>query len=86
MTTCEVWDDLAGNKRKLNLLDKKYMRRDQIWFTSKNEDGESSLYSLADFNVRNFDSFEKDYLSGIYGGIPNLKDYSFVGGINDGEG
>ena len=68
------------------LLDKKYMRRDQIWFTNKNEDGESSLYSLADFNVRNFDSFEKDYLSGIYGGIPNLKDYSFVGGISDGEG
>ena len=60
-----------------SLLDKKYMRRDQIWFVDKDEDGVSSLYSLADFKVRNDASFEKDYLGGIYGGIPNLKDFSF---------
>lgn len=60
-----------------SLLDKKYMRRDQVWFVDKDEDGVSSLYSLADFKVRNDASFEKDYLGGIYGGIPNLKDFSF---------
>ena len=60
-----------------SLLDKKYMRRDQVWFVEKNENGESSLYSLADFKVRNDASFEKDYLGGVYGGIPNLKDFSF---------
>lgn len=60
-----------------SLLDKKYMRRDQIWFVDKDEEGVSSLYSLADFKVRNDASFEKDYLGGIYGGIPNLKDFSF---------
>ena len=28
---------------------------------------------------RNYeDSFEKDYLAGVYGGIPILKDYSFM--------
>lgn len=60
-----------------SLLDKQFMRRDQIWFTSKNEDGESSLYSLAEFKIRNDKSFGKDYLGGIYGGIPILKDFSF---------
>ena len=61
-----------------SLMDKQFMRRDQIWFVSKNENGESSLYSLAEFKVRNDkSSFKKDYLSGVYGGIPILKDFSF---------
>lgn len=68
------------------MLDKRFTRRDQIWFTEKNEDGASTLYSLSDFKVRDFDSFEKDYLSGNYGAIPNLKDFSFDGGITDGKG
>lgn len=62
------------------LLDKQFMRRDQIWFVSKNEDGESTLYSLADFKVRNDKSFGKDYLSGVYGGIPILSKFSFEEG------
>lgn len=60
-----------------SLLDKRFMRRDQIWFTSKNEAGESSLYSLAEFKLRNDKSFGADYLGGVFGGIPNLKDFSF---------
>jgi len=59
------------------LLDKKYMRRDQIWFTDKNLSGESSMYSLAEFKLRNDQSFEKEYLGGSLGGIPILRDYSF---------
>lgn len=62
------------------LLDKQFMRRDQIWFVSKNEEGESSLYSLADFKVRNDKSFGKDYLSGVYGAIPILNRFSFQEG------
>lgn len=60
-----------------SLLDKRFMRRDQIWFTSKNESGESSIYSLAEFKIRNDKSFGQDYLAGIYGGIPILKEFSF---------
>ncbi len=60
-----------------NMLDRKYMRRDQIWFVNKDEFGEASLYSLAEFKIRNDKSFENDYLSGVYGGIPILKDFSF---------
>lgn len=60
-----------------SLLDRQFMRRDQIWFTSKDQDGKSTLYSLAEFKIRNDKSFEKDYLGGIYGGIPILKGFSF---------
>lgn len=63
-----------------SLMDKQFMRRDQIWFTSKNNNGESSLYSLAEFKIRNDKSFAKDYLGGIYGGIPILHEFSFKEG------
>ncbi|MDO5387484.1 MAG: ATP-binding protein [Pseudomonadota bacterium] len=57
------------------LLDKKFFRRDQIWFVQKDEYGHSELTALSDFKVRSDASFEKDYLAGVYGGIPLIKDF-----------
>ncbi len=56
------------------LLDKKFLRRDQIWFVEKNQYGHSKLMALSDFKIRTDASFEKDYLSGVYGGIPYIKE------------
>jgi uncharacterized protein len=61
-----------------NLLSKKIFRRDQIWFVEKNTKGESSLYSLAELKVRNFDSFEDDYIKGRFGAIPFLSGISIL--------
>ena len=58
------------------LLDKKFFRRDQIWFVQKDEFGYSELSALSDFKVRSDASFERDYLAGVYGGIPWLKEFS----------
>ncbi len=66
-----------------NLLKKEIFRRDQIWFTEKDEFGATDLYSLVEYKinqslVRNDASFEKDYLLGKYGAIPflgNLKQF-----------
>lgn len=58
------------------LMDKKFFRRDQIWFVQKDENGHSELCALSDFKVRSDASFEKDYLSGVYGGIPFLAEFS----------
>lgn len=60
------------------LMDKKFFRRDQIWFVQKDQFGHSELYALSDFKVRSDASFEKDYLSGVYGGIPMLKEFEQV--------
>lgn len=57
------------------LMDKKFFRRDQIWFVQKDEYGYSQLTALSDFKVRSDASFEKDYLAGVYGGIPLLKEF-----------
>ena len=56
-----------------NLLDKSLFRRDQIWFTEKNRYGATSLYSLAEFKIRNDASFGSDYIKGKYGAIPFIE-------------
>ena len=52
------------------------MRRDQIYFTSKDKQGRSSLVSLADYNgVRKNDLFSKRYLAGFYAALPDLSTF-----------
>ncbi|MCM1010042.1 MAG: ATP-binding protein [Fusobacterium sp.] len=58
----------------VNLLDYKGLfRRDQIWFTEKNEDSSTELYSLDDFTgIRDSMIQSKNYLKGKFGAIPDL--------------
>jgi AAA15 family ATPase/GTPase len=57
-----------------NLLERNIFRRDQIWFAQKNEFGVTDLYSLQDFpDVREDTPFDKWYLAGKFGGIPDIK-------------
>jgi uncharacterized protein len=56
-----------------NLLSNKIFRRDQVWFTEKDKYGATSLYSLAEYKVRNDASFESDYIKGKYGAIPYIQ-------------
>jgi len=60
------------------------LRRDEIWFTAKDENGASSLYSLVDFKgenaakIRKDENYGKNYLQGKYGAIPELKKITLV--------
>jgi len=59
-------------------MDMNLLRRDEIWFVEK-DNGVSILYSLDDITnekgekVRKDSNYEKHYLLGNYGAIPNLK-------------
>ena len=58
----------------INLMNEDKLRRDQVWITSKNEKGESELYSLADFEgVRENTPFAKWYMANKFGGLPNIR-------------
>lgn len=64
------------NREILNNRD--IFRDDAIWFTDKNEDSATELYSLADFDstvVRDTSNVLNAYKSGKLGGVPNLGDY-----------
>ena len=60
------------------------LRRDEIWFTEKDGNGVSTLFSLADFldedgtGIRKDESYEKNYLLGKYGAIPTLTGFGFA--------
>ncbi|MCL2509835.1 MAG: ATP/GTP-binding protein [Methanomassiliicoccaceae archaeon] len=55
------------------LMDLELLRRDEIWFAEKNEDGSTALYSLEEFNERGDRRVDKAYLEGRYGATPCFK-------------
>ncbi|HOE10079.1 MAG TPA: ATP-binding protein [bacterium] len=59
------------------LLDVDLFRRDQIWFTEKNDEGATVLYPLTDYKPRPDEALQKGYLAGRYGAIPFLGDFPF---------
>ncbi|MEZ5672518.1 MAG: ATP-binding protein [Thiotrichaceae bacterium] len=79
---------LIFNSHDANLLSKRFFRRDQIWFTEKDEYGATNLYSLADFKdlteeeIDN-ETFKKDYFQGRYGAVPFTGDFSVFGKEGD---
>ncbi len=56
------------------LLDATLLRRDQVWFTDKDDQGEGHLYPLTDYQPRKEESLVRGYLSGRYGAVPFLPD------------
>ncbi|MEV7908590.1 AAA family ATPase, partial [Streptomyces anulatus] len=57
------------------------LRRDQIWFTEKGEDGSTQLFPLTDFKPRKEDNRERRYLTGRYGAVPNVDDELFMAAL-----
>jgi uncharacterized protein len=59
------------------------LRRDEVWFTSKREDGSSELFPLAEFKPRRQgENRQKRYLNGSYGAIPDLSMSLFERAVN----
>ena len=79
-TTHDVW-----------LMDSEILRRDEIWFTEKNNEGISELYSFVDLKgqdgktMRKDLNFMKNYMLGKFGGVPKLKQFQIEVGENNGQ-
>ena len=55
------------------LLSMELLRKDQIYFTDKNqEDGASELYGIKELGTKTAENIRKGYLLGKYGAIPEL--------------
>lgn len=61
---------LIVSSHESRLLDFDLLRRDEVWFVEKDINGESSIYSLEEYNVRFDQKVDKAYLEGRYGGVP----------------
>jgi uncharacterized protein len=73
--SCEGdYRQLIVTTHESSLLDLTILRRDEIWFTQKDVDGATKLYSLSDFQVRKDLEIRRHYLQGRFGAIPFLGD------------
>lgn len=70
---------LVTTTHDTNLMKWAGLRRDQIWFTEKDEDGATLLYPLTDIRTRRSDNLEKGYLQGRYGAVPFADPISALG-------
>lgn len=79
----ELFNSKEGNKvgaqlifttHDTNLLDNTLLRRDEIYFTEKDQFGASHLYSLVEYKnkPRKDEAYERNYIKGKYGAIPFL--------------
>ena len=63
----------------VTLLGPELFRRDQIWFTEKDEYGSTNLYPLSDYKPRKGEAMQKGYLAGRYGAIPIIEAFELNG-------
>ena len=62
------------------------VRRDEIWFAARDDEGSSELWSLYDIpdvngnRVKNTAAYDRQYLAGRYGADPYLKKMMNWGG------
>ena len=62
------------------ILDICELKREQIWFTDKNKQGATELYSLNEFDKnlsRDYVTYGKQYFEGRFNALPNVTDFSF---------
>lgn len=70
---------LIFTSHDVSVMDRDLLRKDQIWLASKNDPGESELFSLQDFDgLREDTPFEKWYMAGKFGGLPNIKSVEHI--------
>ena len=61
---------IVATTHNTNLMDSSILRRDQIWFTEKDDSGATRLYPLTDIRTRKGDNIERGYLQDRYGATP----------------
>ncbi|HET8682669.1 MAG TPA: ATP-binding protein [Micromonosporaceae bacterium] len=53
------------------------LTRDEVWFVEKDAAGETALFSYRDFRPRHGENTQKRYLSGTFGAVPMVSEWSF---------
>lgn len=76
-------NQMIATTHQTHLLDLDVLRRDEIWFAEKNNEGATELYSLYEFNPRYDKKIEKEYLTGRFGAIPFLGNLEFKGQLGE---
>lgn len=84
--TDNVTTQLIVTTHDSNIMDLDFVRQDEVWFVERQNDGNSTLYSLNRFKERFDKKVEKEYLLGRYGAIPIFREFVLASTLlDDGE-
>jgi AAA15 family ATPase/GTPase len=70
--TSDTRGQLIFTTHEDSLLSQDLFRRDEIWFMEKTKMGNTTIYPLSDFKIRQDLDIRKHYLFGRFGGTPRL--------------
>lgn len=75
-----VESQLIVTTHDTTLLSRDFLRRDEVWLIEKGFDQATRLVALEEFkDVDKSKDLEKDYLLGRFGGVPVIRDFSWLG-------
>lgn len=80
--TKNIRSQLIVTTHETSLLNQKIVRKDELWFVQKNNNGESLLYSLEEYQPRFDKDIRKGYLAGRFGGLPLLTSFKNLSWMN----
>lgn len=64
---------LIFTSHETSIISKGFMHKDQVWFIHRPDRLHTRLTPLSDFNVRELEAFQRAYLGGKFGAIPNVR-------------
>ena len=65
---------LIFSSHETSIISKNMMHKDQIWFVNREKGNPTELVSLSEFSVRDSEAFQRGYLGGKFGALPNIED------------
>jgi AAA15 family ATPase/GTPase len=80
--TPDIKSQLIVTTHETNLLNQDILRKDELWFVQKNKEGQSSLYSLEEYQTRFDNDIRRGYLTGRFGGLPLLTEFNNLSWLN----
>lgn len=69
---------LIVTTHETTLLEQKFLRADEIWMVDKGADQATKLVALAEYKEAQIKDVAKDYRQGRFGGVPVLRDFSWL--------
>jgi AAA15 family ATPase/GTPase len=73
----KIKSQLIFSTHESELLNLDKLRTDEIWFIEKNQNQESSVYSLEEFKPNYDNEIQKGYLLGRFGAVPMIRNNLF---------
>ena len=64
---------LIFTSHETSIISKNFMHKDQIWLVAREDGTSTTLTPLSDYKIRELETFQRSYLGGKFGALPNVR-------------